>query len=102
MSTEVDSYAKSLHDYKNLEFQVNNVVSGKAPDSLDIAKILTRPMVYIPALFLVTLIALWLLNPGFVRNEKKKLKIGLLVIISIIVSGGLSLGLFFWLRRKKK
>jgi len=96
-----DPYLNGLSHFDDLESQVNNVISGKAPNSIDFKKILKNPMVYLIGCFVIFMTILWVWSPGWLKqDDSKNIKIWLVILISIILSGISSGALwFFWLRK---
>ena len=96
-----DPYLDGLKHYDDLESQVNNVVSGKNPNSIDFSKFLKNPLVYLGGIFLILVIILYSWSPGFLQDDKHYTKWGLLLGIS----SGVALvgtGLIWWFMLRPK
>ena len=96
-----DPYLDGLKHYDDLETQVNNVVSGKSPNSIDISKFLKNPLVYLGGIFLILVIILYSWSPGFLQDDKHYTKWGLLLGISLFISM-ISSGLIWWFLLRPK
>ena len=47
MSEVTENYNRSLSSYDHLESQVNNVVAGKSPNSLNLSQMFKNPWIYL-------------------------------------------------------
>ena len=100
MNANPDPLASGTFQFDTLESQVNNVVAGKPPSSMDFSKLIRNPWVYGTALFVIFLLILWTWSPGFLKNDDEKTKVWLLLLIAgllSVISGGL---IWFFTRKK--
>ncbi len=101
MTEVTENYNRSLSSYDQLESQVNNVVAGKSPNSLDLSKVFKSPWIYLGIFSILFLIILWVWSPGFLKNEENKTKWWLmLVIVGILTVISTGLVWYFFLRKK--
>lgn len=96
-----DPYLDGLKHYDDLETQVNNVVSGKNPNSIDFGKLLKNPLIYLGGIFLIFVITLYSWSPEFLQDEKHYTKWGSLLGISLVISL-IGTGLIWWFMLRPK
>ena len=101
LAAEKDPLHTSQFRFDNLESQVNNVVSGKAPSSIDFNKLIRKPWVYGTALFIVFLLIIWFWSPGFIKDDEGHNKTWLLLGIPFVLAAVSSGLLWFFVFREK-
>jgi len=101
MSEVTENYNRSLSSYDHLESQVNNVVAGKSPNSLNLSQMFKNPWIYLAIFSILFLIILWVWSPGFLKSEDNKTKWWLmLLIVGILTIISTGLVWYFFLRKK--
>jgi len=95
-----DTLRKGVINLDDLTRKVNNIGVGLHPHHFKLSEWVSKPYITIPVVFLGSLLLLWLLDFGVIKDKENKVSVGRLFLYTVILSLIIWLPLWFFYLRK--